>query len=1529
MIGSAAGYGGGRGDRRRLRIRTRVAAALAFASAFACADEPTGPPGPFTVSVAAPHGAHPFTVGDTLRLEADVRDAGREVIPGAAVSWSSSDARVASVGPSGVVTAVGPGTATITAASGGTTGSVQLSVGDPAIAVLWALYAKTGGGDWTNNDNWLSDADLDNWYGVDTDSAGRVVGLDLRDNNLMGHIPPELGDLGNLRRLVLDRNRLTGPIPNELGTLSNLTYLALWSNELTGDVPIELGNLQSLDTLFLRGNELTGDIPVELGNLQSLRNLDLGENGLTGKIPPELGGLGSLRNLELGENGLTGKIPPELGGLGSLRSLRLNENGLTGKIPPELGGLGSLESLWLGNNELTGSIPPELGGLVSLRNLELGENGLTGKIPPELGNLLALSWLGLSGNELTGEIPPELGNLANLWLLNLDDNRLRGAIPVALARLGRLHHLRVSGNDICLPTSNSVLVAWLEGVDHHDANGLPSCGDRYVLEALYDSTGGASWTDNTNWKSHSLLNDWFGVTATAADTVTEVGLARNNLVGVLPTDLGDLGRLRRLIVSDNRLSGAIPPALGNLAHLTLLDMSDNQLSGGVPPALGNLANLTLLDMSDNQLSGVIPVALARLGSLEYLLVGGNDACLPRGDSAFVGWLNGLVDHDTDGLPSCTDRHVLEALYDNTTGPNWEKDTNWKSDRPLDDWYGVTADTRDRVLRLDLRSNGLTGTIPAALGSLESLMELNLDANGLTGSIPPELGNLEALQVLGLWANELTGSIPPELGSLESLMELNLDGNELTGPIPPELGNLEALQVLGLWANELTGSIPPELGNLESLRELNLYNNELTGPIPPELGNLESLRELILRSNDLTGSIPPELGNLRALQNLSLVGNDLTGPIPPELGNLEALQVLGLWANELTGSIPPELGNLHTLEYLTLNHNELTGPIPPELGNLHALEWLKLDNNNLTGSLPPELGKLSTVEYLWLQDNDLAGPVPPEIGGMSSLKRLILTNNTGMTGPLPAGLTTLRQLERLLAGGTQLCAPSDSGFQEWLNRVHKRRIRTCATPPAVYLSQAVQSREFPVPLVAGERALLRVFVTARQTNFAGIPPVRARFYRNGRETHVEEIPGKSGPIPTEVDESSLSKSANAEIPAEIIQPGLEMVIDVDPNGTLDASLGVARRIPREGRLAVDVQPMPVLDLTLVPFVWAQTHDSSIVNLVGAMAADSDSHEMLEDTRTLLPVGDLNVTAHEPVLSSSNHSNAIFAETRAIRALEGGKGHYMGMMSDPVRGARGTAERPGRVSFSGPYGSTIAHELGHNMSLMHAPCNGPRNVDPSFPYPDGSVGAWGYSFRDGGRLVRPSEPDLMSYCHPRWISDYGFTNALGYRLFDEGSSTAVGGSVRSLLLWGGVSAEAVPHLEPVFVVEAAAALPDSAGEYQIIGRTETGAQLFALRFAMAETADGDGSASFAFVLPVRTGWAGNLARITLTGPGGSFTLDGDSDIPMAILRNAQTGQIRGILRDPPPAAQAAAGGQGTGTRLEVLFSRGIPGVEAWRR
>ena len=60
-------------------------------------------------------------------------------------------------------------------------------------AALEALYDATGGPGWTDSTNWNTSAPIGEWFGVSTDAAGRVTGLNLRGNDLTGSIPAELG----------------------------------------------------------------------------------------------------------------------------------------------------------------------------------------------------------------------------------------------------------------------------------------------------------------------------------------------------------------------------------------------------------------------------------------------------------------------------------------------------------------------------------------------------------------------------------------------------------------------------------------------------------------------------------------------------------------------------------------------------------------------------------------------------------------------------------------------------------------------------------------------------------------------------------------------------------------------------------------------------------------------------------------------------------------------------------------------------------------------------------------------------------------------------------------------------------------------------------------------------------------------------------------------------------------------------------------------------------------------------------------
>ena len=178
-----------------------------------------------------------------------------------------------------------------------------LTVGTAAPAtdkdVLIVFYEATDGANWSNNKNWLSEAPIDDWFGVTTDDGGRVKVLDLWADKLRGEIPAELGRLSKLEGLHLFANDLSGEIPAELGRLSNLKRLALGrglylgGSEVNEGIPAELASLSNLKLLYLEGNKLSGEIPAELGRLSNLEALTLGgRNQLTSCIP------GALQNVQ-------------------------------------------------------------------------------------------------------------------------------------------------------------------------------------------------------------------------------------------------------------------------------------------------------------------------------------------------------------------------------------------------------------------------------------------------------------------------------------------------------------------------------------------------------------------------------------------------------------------------------------------------------------------------------------------------------------------------------------------------------------------------------------------------------------------------------------------------------------------------------------------------------------------------------------------------------------------------------------------------------------------------------------------------------------------------------------------------------------------------------------------------------------------------------------------------------------------------------------------------------------------------------
>ena len=1330
---------------------------------------------------------------------------------------------------------------------------------------LEVFYKATNGPTWKNNTNWLSDAPLEEWYGVNTSYFdGRIRQLDLNDNGLSGEIPRGLSQLTHLERLQLDGNRLTGSIPSDLGPLINLRSLRLSDNRLTGSIPSELGQLSNLELLWLNGNQLTNDIPVEFGQLTNLQSLFLSDNQLSGNIPTALGRLSNLHELVIEYNQLTGNIPPDLGQLKKLIRLELGVNRLTGSIPSELGQLTNLEVLSLEQNQLTGSIPSELSQLSNLRFLYLYVNKLTGSIPSELGKLSNLKNLHLAENHLSGSIPSSLGQLTNLEDLRLQYNpMLTGPLPKQITNLSSLDSFYIVYTQLCVPPTPE-FETWLLSIrDTYFSRCERSDTERDVLITLYESTDGPNWTDSANWLSNKPLDQWFGIVTNAS------------------------GRVEQLTLDNNNLSGRIPGELGQLSSLRVLDISNNP-----------------------SLKGQLPVQLRNL-SLEALMFEGTNLCVPR-DSEFSRWLSGIPELGNYAFCQFTvehDREVLVEFFHATDGPNWNNNTNWLSDAPLSDWYGVITDNSDgRVKHLDLVRNNLSGTLPPALGRLSKLNSLQVIDNKTSGRIPAELGQLTDLEILNLAANNLMGNIPAELGNLVKLHSLNLYGNQLTGNIPAELGHLTQLYYIDLSVNQLTGGIPASLGQLTNIRILSFRENRLTGLIPPELGDINNpnLEQLDLSWNALTGNIPPELGQLTHLRYL-----------------------LSLGPNRLSGSIPAELGNLTNLAWLDLQGNLLTGRIPPELGNMIALKQLWLNTNELSGRIPSALGQLADLVDLSLHDNQLSGELPPELGNLTNLKKLTVSKNAELTGPIPRSMSGI-DLASFSLGETQLCAPADRDFLEWFEGVDGNGEAARCGPPiapdvVVYLTQAVQSPTRQVSLVEGEPALVRVFL-ATQEVVTNNPAVRVVFFQDGTEVKVVDFPGGPSKIPIQIDESSLELSAH--VPASIINPGLEIVVEIDVDGRLDVESGIDMRVPETGRMAIDVRSVPPLDLTLVPLLWIENPDHTTVTSTEGLTENDD---IFRWTRDLLPVKELNVSVREPLYSSleivESNNESLLAEVEAARLLDGANGHYMGIWN--VEEA-GIAFVPGFDSISLLDGKIMAHELGHNMSLLHAPCGGAGLVDARFPNSDGSIGVWGYDHVNG-ELIAPSSPDIMGYCFENaWIGDFHFRNAFNYRVREERTLVTAASEerTRSLLIWGGLDRNGYLTLEPAFVVDAPPSLPLAGGPYALAGEDALGNTLFTLDFTMNEIAHGEGG-RFAFTVPVAANWSNRLARVVLAGPEGNAEITRESGRTAALLLDQSTGQVRGIMRDWPEPGESAVSVRSVLPEpgIEALVSPGIPDPSDW--
>ncbi len=574
--------------------------------------EPAPPPAPVATTVTVSPGSATLTaLGETARFTAEVRDQNGQVMAGAAVAWASSNASVASVDASGLVTAVGNGTATIMAAAGSAVGTSEITVENPERAALVAFYEGTNGDFyWDKDTNWLSDKPLGTWHGVTTDEDGRVVELTLPSNGVWGPIPPEFGQLQKLKRLDLGSNSVEGDLPSEIGNLPDLAELKLSENAFLGSdtsIPAALGNLGKLEWLALSGTSFEGPIPRELGNLENLVRLDLADMvWLSGSIPPEFGQLVNLRRLDVANSiGLEGALPRELVNV-PLDFFHWHRTRLCSPGDEEF-------RRWL-------------------RGIANHRTGVWGACDGE-GGIICNSWDGLALAALHRSTGGVYWDTDDNWLSEQPLDSWHG---VAVDDDGRVVELSLSDNGLRNAFSGHVLC--LEKLKRLDLSGNRLTG---VLGSRIGDLPDLEYLDLSD-------NPLLGYTGGP--------FLQHGTIHPIPAALGNLGKLEWLDLSGTSFGEAIPRELRSLSSLIRLDLSDmTWLTGPIPSEFGQLSHLRHLDVSNSpRMDGALPQELINV-PLDLFYWNDTRLCSPP-NQAFETWLRGIADYrggETCGSTSAT------------------------------------------------------------------------------------------------------------------------------------------------------------------------------------------------------------------------------------------------------------------------------------------------------------------------------------------------------------------------------------------------------------------------------------------------------------------------------------------------------------------------------------------------------------------------------------------------------------------------------------------------------------------------------------------------------------------------------------------------------------------------------------------------------------------------------------------------------------------------------------------------------------
>ncbi len=454
-----------------------------------------------------------------------------------------------------------------------------------------------------------------------------------------------------------------------------------------------------------------------------------------------------------------------------------------------------------------------------------------------------------------------------------------------------------------------------------------------------------------------------------------------------------------------------------------------------------------------------------------------------------------------------------------------------------------------------------------------------------------------------------------------------------------------------------------------------------------------------------------------------------------------------------------------------------------------------------------------------------------------------------------------------------------------------------------VTQTVQSYGGSVQLIANKSALLRVFVKATQAN-TSTPSVRARFYSGATLLNTVTIPAPGASVPTTVDQSVIGSSWNTVLSGSLLQPGVSMLLDVDPSNAVAESSESDNAFPVSGSAqSMNIVAVSTFQIRLVPVTQS-------ANGFTGNASNANKDQFLAFLQKLYPVSTVDVdvraayTTSAPALDAGDANGAwgqILSEINALRTADASTRYYYGVVKVGYSsGVAGLGYVPGRAAIGWDYlpsaATVLTHELGHNFGRWHAPCGGPSGVDPSYPYPNAQIGVYGYDV-SASTLKLPTATDVMSYCSNNWISDYNYNAIFTYRQANPFVASAA--ARPGLLVWGRIVNGSVV-LEPAYEVVAPPSLPTRTGRQRLELTGDAGESLVSLSFDGERVADSPtAEETFAFVIPRDLLRGQELARLRVSNPGGGQESRDPKALRRPLVRDASELPVvtrlgRGLLR-----------------------------------